>query len=99
MKRKRTPIPQFKSLEEEMEFWSTHSATEFDLWDVTSTEVAQGAVKKPRKRSITLKLDERVIKKLRLEAKQRGVSDDAIADELLRKQLKEIGRASCRERV
>ncbi|MDQ3814091.1 MAG: CopG family antitoxin [Armatimonadota bacterium] len=34
-------IPQFESLEEESEFWDSHSATEFEVKEVTVEEILE----------------------------------------------------------
>lgn len=66
MNRKRKTIPQFKSLEEEMAFWDKHSLSELELRDVTPRDASRAAVKKPKRRALTVQLEERRKKQIKL---------------------------------
>jgi len=55
-------IMRFNSLEEEMEFWDTHDATEFEAKEVTAEEIL-GELRKMRE-TLRIELDEEVAKKV-----------------------------------
>ena len=63
-------IPHFKSEREEADFWQKHSVTEFEdeLEEVTDVHFP-----KPRKRLISLRIDERTVASLRKAAFRRGI--------------------------
>ena len=80
----RSAIPQFKSLDEESDFWGAHSVTEFDAEEVTLAEVADDSDRGQRKRRITLSLEEDLVTRLRTSGAQRRVPLSTLAEELLR---------------
>lgn len=63
-------IPKFKSEYEEAKFWKNHSITEFedDL-----TKVGNVKFPKPRKRLISLRIDDAMISSLKKTAAQKGL--------------------------
>ena len=87
MRRKKPTIPQFKTIEEESEFWDTHSPLDFKWREVTMAEVIRASAKKPKKRAVTLQLDEPVVERLKSVAKERGLSHHSLANQLLSKEL------------
>lgn len=76
-RREHSRIPIFESIEEEAEFWDTHSITEFeDEWEpVTDIVIMPGG---PTKR-LSVRLDERTFRLLREEAKREGVAMSRLA--------------------
>lgn len=87
MKRKKKAMPQFKSVEEESDFWDTHSPLDFEWREVTMAEVIRASAKNPKKRVVTLELDEPVVERLKSVAKERGLSHHSLANQLLSKEL------------
>lgn len=79
----RKQIMQFNSLEEEMEFWDTHDATEFEAKEVTVEEVLKELEKRPAKRRVTLSLDAELLSRLQTLAVQRHLPMSALVRELL----------------
>ena len=77
------PIPEeFASYEEATEFWDTHDTTDYpDAFRTVET------VTELRKRRYEIELDEEVVKRLRAQARRRGVTVSQLATRLLRQQL------------
>lgn len=67
---KKSRIPKFKSEEEEANFWDTHDTTEFldELKEVHNIKFI-----KPRKRLISVRMDETQIKPLKEIAAAKGI--------------------------
>lgn len=81
------PIPEeFDSYEEAAEFWDTHDTTDypgaFRTIDVES---------KLNSRHFEVELEEEVIRELRAQARQKGVTVSRLASDLLREQLVSYG--------
>lgn len=87
MKTKKKTIPQFESLDEEMEFWANHSPLDYDHRPVTLEEIRKETQQRLKKTSLTLELPEQDIKRLKKVAAKRGVSHQSLAAELLHKEL------------
>jgi predicted DNA binding CopG/RHH family protein len=70
-------IPNFQTIEEEAEFWDTHSITDFldEMEEVTDAKFVRARLKK----GVTIRLDEDKLADLRQEAKSRGISAAALA--------------------
>jgi hypothetical protein len=77
------PIPEeFASYEEAAEFWDTHDTTDYpDAFRTVEVETDL------RQRRYEIEIDEDVIKKLRVQARRRGVSPSDLANDLLRQRL------------
>ena len=71
MKNTLRDIPTFESEDEEREFWATHDSTEYVDWDKASPVYFPKL--KPSTKSISLRLPEMMLNKLRLIAHKRDV--------------------------
>ena len=71
MKNTLRDIPTFENDEEEREFWATHDSTEYVDWDKASPIYLPKL--KPSTKSISLRLPEMMLDKLRLIAHKRDV--------------------------
>ena len=81
------PIPEeFDSYEEAAEFWDTHDTTDYP--DAFRTIELESEF---RSRHYEVELEEEVIRKLRAQARQKGVSISRLASDLLREQLVSFG--------
>ncbi|MFQ6039636.1 MAG: CopG family antitoxin [Candidatus Poribacteria bacterium] len=80
-------IPQFKSLEEEMEFWDTHSVTEFEAQEVTVEEILEELKHRSAKTKVTLRLEMEMQNQLKALAAKQGVSYSSLIYKLLRQGL------------
>jgi hypothetical protein len=63
-------IPVFKTEEEEIKFWESHSIA--DYWD--ELENGKDIFKRPKLIPVTLKFDPLVLKKIKMLARKRGIS-------------------------
>ena len=72
MKNMLRDIPTFESEDEEREFWATHDSTEYIDWDKASPVYFPKL--KPSTKSISLRLPEMMLDKLRLIAHKRDIS-------------------------
>lgn len=80
MKKKKdfkSKIPEFKTYEEEAEFWDTHSITDFE--DETEDVEIIFALEKPKEETLVLRLQKDTKDKLAKAAKKRGVSTSTLA--------------------
>lgn len=77
------PTPDnFKSYEEAADFWDTHDTTDYQ--DEFQTVDFHGEL---RARHFEVEIDEKVIKVLQAQAKEKGVKLSDLTSELLRRQL------------
>lgn len=72
MKKKRTKIPKFKTLEEEAKFWDTHSFA--DYWDELEDVDIVVELEKPRDETIVLRVQKQVKDKLDKFARSLGLN-------------------------
>ncbi|MCL6447280.1 MAG: BrnA antitoxin family protein [Armatimonadetes bacterium] len=83
---KKNPVDQipdeFKSYEEAAEFWDHHDTTDYP--DVFRTVEVSADF---QKRIYEVEIDEEVVEKLRIHARQKGITVSRLASELLRQQL------------
>lgn len=79
-------VPKFKNLEEEREFWDTHDSTDY----LDDFEVAKDVVfVRPKKEIISLRLEPKVIKKLRELADKEGLPPTTYARMLIIKGIRD----------
>lgn len=79
----RDPVPNFKNLEEEVEFWETHDLTEYrDYW----REVKDVKINLDSRR---LRLENDLAQKIGRIARQRGVSSETLMNLWLQQKLAE----------
>ena len=78
-----TKIPEFKSEKEEREFWAAHSSA--DYWD--DMEDSQDTFKRPKLKSISLKIAPNTLEMIKIAAHKRGLSSNALIRYLLSKGL------------
>lgn len=82
-KKGRTNLPdEFQSYEEAAEFWDNHDTTDYP--DIFRT--VEVSVDFP-KRIYEVEIDEEVVEKLRIRARQKGITVSRLASDLLRQQL------------
>ena len=80
-------IPEFKTKKEEREFWAAHSSS--DYWE--DMEQSNDTFIRPKLKSISLKLDPGLLGRIRVVARKRGLSYNAMMRYLLSKGIdKEI---------
>jgi predicted DNA binding CopG/RHH family protein len=62
-------IPKFKSEKEEAEFWATHDSTDY----LKETKEVRVEFTRPKKKLVSLRLDEKTIKELKKIATSKGI--------------------------
>jgi len=67
--KKMKKIPKFKSEKEEAEFWASHDSTDF----LDETKEVKVKFVRPKKKLVSLRLDEKTIKELKKLAQKKGI--------------------------
>ncbi len=62
-------IPKFKSEKKEADFWSTHDSTDY----LSETKEVRVQFTRPKKKLVSLRLDDATIKKLKKIANSKGI--------------------------
>lgn len=90
MTNKKSRIPDFKTIQEEAEFWDTHSFT--DYWDELRPVKVKFA--KPLQHVFTVRFDGGTLTELQTEASKKGVSAGTLIRMWVKEKLQEIGYQS-----
>src|SRR3989304_6861912 len=86
-KQKTKTIPKFKTIDEEKKFWDTHDLA--DYWgDFRPVKVSFA---KNLSRGITIRLDDRTLNKLRLQARNQGIGPTTLIRMWILERLRESG--------
>jgi predicted DNA binding CopG/RHH family protein len=80
-------VPKFKNENEEREFWSDHDAT--DYMDFSASQEALFPALKPTTRTISVRLPETLIEKLKTLANKRDVPYQSLLKVLLAEKVEE----------
>lgn len=78
-------VPDFKTEEEEREFWSKHSVA--DYWN--DLRESSDTFKRPKLTPVTLKFDPIVLKKIKMLAGKRGIPYNAYIRYLLARSIED----------
>ena len=78
-------FPDFKSEEQEINFWKKHSIA--DYWE--DLKESDDSFKRPKLTPVTLKFDPLVLKKIKMLARKRGLSYNAYIRYLLAKGIED----------
>ena len=87
---KKKPVPEFRSEDEEREFWADHDSTEFIDWQ--SAERGRFPNLKPTLRTISLRLPVSMIEDLKVLANRRDVPYQSLLKVFLAERLKKERR-------
>lgn len=79
------PIPEFKSEDEEREFWATHDSADYIDWDQAERVVFPKL--KPSTKTISLRLSESMLNELRVLANRQGVPYQSLIKVFLRERI------------
>ena len=90
MKKKKSRIPDFKTYEEEANFWDTHEFTEFED-ELKDVEIVFD-LERPKEETLVVRLQKNFKEKLEKLAERRGVSLSTLARILLTERLKTVRR-------
>ena len=80
------PLPKFRSLEEEAEFWETHSPFDFEGWK----EVRQFKVARPLRHVLGLRLDAKTIDRLAEIGGRMGIGPSTLARIWIMERLSQV---------
>ncbi len=92
MKKKLKEVPEFKNEDEEREFWWTHDSTEYVDWDKAERVVFPNL--KMSTRTISLRLPEWMLDRLKAAANKRDVPYQSLIKMFLSDRLDEEMKAS-----
>ena len=92
MPKKLKEIPDFESETEEREFWAEADSTEFVDWEAAQIEVLPNL--KPTTRTISLRISEAILEKIRLAANKRDVPYQSLIKMFLKERLDEEFKVS-----
>lgn len=76
-KNTKSKIPKFKSIEEEAEFWDTHSVTDFE--DETEDVDIVVELEKPRTDTLVIRVQKNIKDKMEKVAKKKGINVSTLA--------------------
>lgn len=76
-------IPKFKNEDEEAEFWNTHDSTEYVDWSKAKNVIFPNL--KPTSRSISIRLPEYIINRVKLEANKLDIPYQALMKQYIAK--------------
>jgi len=86
-KKKYEKVPEFKSEDEEREFWSTHDTA--DYFDLNQAKEAVFPNLKPTTRSISIRLNESLIQELKVLANKKNIPYQSLIKIYLSEKVKE----------
>lgn len=89
MSKKKLPIPDFKSIEEEADFWDTHDTTDYQ-WEPAPDVKFSKNLKSIYPKVVPIRLDENTIDAVKKVAKQKGIGISTTARMLIRERLHEL---------
>ena len=85
-------IPKFATIQEEAEFWDTHSTEDFAWEDVDDDEGVEFiGLRLQKKQPMTVRLEPDIITLLTQEAKSQGIGPSTLARMVILKHLKDSG--------
>lgn len=82
---KRKPIPALASEEEERRFWGSHDSSEYVDWDKAKRAMLPNL--KPSTKSISIRLPEDLLERIKVEANRRDVPYQSLIKIWLREQV------------
>lgn len=91
MKKKTQTVPEFKSIEEEANFWDTHSSEDFpDYWEPAPEVKFSKNLKSIYQKVVPIRLDEQTKKAIEKVAREKGIGISTTARMLIRERLHEL---------
>ena len=88
---RKKPIPRFESEDQEREFWATHDSTEYVAWKEGARVTFANL--KPSTRTISIRLPESLLERLKLLANQRDVPYQSLMKIFLAERVDEESRS------
>ena len=98
VKQRMRKVPRFESEDQERNFWASRDSADFVDW--RQAERVNLPNLRPTTRTISIRLPESMIERLKVLANKRDVPYQSLLKMFVADKIEEeIGRASCRERV
>ena len=92
-KRAKSSIPRFKTIQEEAEFWDSHSTTEFEDEFEEVKDVQFVVTRVEPKKDITVRLSQNTLAELTKRAREKGIGPSTLARRWILEHLREtLGR-------
>ncbi|MFO7578985.1 BrnA antitoxin family protein [Nitrosomonas halophila] len=88
---KQKKIPEFKTAAEEREFWESHDSTDYVDW--TQARLASFPNLKPSTKTISLRLPESLLDRIKIEANKRDMPYQSLIKAWLAEDVEESRRA------
>jgi predicted DNA binding CopG/RHH family protein len=85
MKTQKKTVPEFKSEQEEWEFWASHDSSEYIDWENASKAVFPNL--KPTMKTISLRLPETMLNRLKVLANERDVPYQSLMKMFLKERI------------
>ncbi len=85
MKHERKVIPEFRSETEEQEFWATHDSTDYIDWSKATSALFPNL--KPTMKTISLRLPEPMLNRLKVLANERDVPYQSLLKMFLKERI------------
>ncbi|NTW51695.1 MAG: hypothetical protein HGB22_03825 [Chlorobiaceae bacterium] len=85
MKKKKNAIPEFNSVQEEQAFWTTHDSAEYVDWEKAGTAIFTNL--KPTMKTISLRLPEPMLNRLKVLANERDVPYQSLMKIFLKERI------------
>lgn len=89
MTKKISKIPNFKSIQEEVEFWDTHDFTDF--LDELTPVTAKVTLGQPKEETLTVRLQAKLKTQLTHIAQEMGVNTSTLARMWLIEKMRQVG--------
>ena len=88
---RKKPIPKFESEDQEREFWASHDSTEYIVWKGVARVTFANL--KPSTKTISIRLPESLLERLKLLANQRDVPYQSLMKIFLAERVDEESRS------
>lgn len=85
MKKQKKTVPEFRSEQDEREFWATHDSSEYIDWKKAGTAIFPDL--KPTMKTISLRLPEQMLNRIKVLANERDVPYQSLLKMFLKERI------------
>lgn len=85
MKKQKKTVPEFRSEQDELEFWATHDSSEYIDWEKAGTAIFPDL--KPTMKTISLRLPEQMLNRIKVLANERDVPYQSLLKMFLKERI------------
>ncbi|OGH29902.1 MAG: hypothetical protein A3E40_04470 [Candidatus Levybacteria bacterium RIFCSPHIGHO2_12_FULL_37_9] len=90
MRKKLLPIPTFKTIPEEADFWDTHDSTDYAWEEVKNIRFSKNLKSIYTSNVLPIRLDEKIKKAIEKVAKKKGIKSSDAASILIQERLMQL---------